>query len=258
MSGGERETRILYRGSVIALTAIFVGLCTVVGGALMPGTWPPQNWFASIAAALLIALTFAVGIIIPGFLDAMSQSVEGQSIGEFVKKAWKERTFKAITVAILLAVVALSVWLLTPITALDRIVKDDDIGGLDLAQYCQSYGYDTNSEEVCSWKIPLNEACDWEHHANGLRFEFASDNPYSGSCYDPQGEDIGGVSDMGGYCQEHFWPSINVDAIVVNDISNRKSWVCQIAIDKNLACSWLYQKGDLLARKDGSIWRCYQ
>ena len=249
MSGGERQART-YRVLIVVLSAIFVSLCTVVGEALTPNTWPPQNLFASIVAIFLIALPFAAGVIIPVFFQAIPSSSEPKSLRRLVKKTWKEQTFSATTVAILLAVVALVVWFLTPVTALSQLVKDDRLGGLDLARYCKSRGYTKNTDEACSWEIPLDEACEWRYGRVGLHPEGGR---YSMECFTPEGESLGGIWGMSDYCLARFQPSINVRAT-----PNEKGWECRAEIDKDLACGWFYAKGGLEARKDGTNWECYQ
>jgi hypothetical protein len=128
------------------------------------------------------------------------------------------------------------------------------IGGLDLARYCQSYEYDTNSEEFCTSGINLDEACNWQYERNDLHGRFTSNNPSSGVCFDSSEVPLGGVSDMPRYCESAFKKSIDVEAKVVNE-----TWVCQTRIDMRLACTWEYQRYDLEARKDAAgNWSCYE
>lgn len=246
MSGG--------RGLLTVLTAIFVSLCTVVGEALMPSNWPPQNWFASIVAVLLIAITFVVGVIAPGFLDAIPDDVRWRSQIARIRAAWRERTLRAATLTVSLAVLALGMWLTTPVTALEQVLKDDRVGGLDLSQYCKPHGYTESSAGLCSWTIPLDKACDWQYEKADLHFTFVSSDPNSGECHTRRGKTMGGISDMQGFCRDHFGKNIDVDAAVADE----KTWQCQTPVDKNLACSWLYLKRGLVARKDGSLWSCYE
>jgi hypothetical protein len=127
------------------------------------------------------------------------------------------------------------------------------VGGLDLAGYCKSYQYDTNTEDSCSSRIDLNAACNFDHGRTDLHLVFGSASPESGVCYPPSGPAPGGIRNMTGYCQHLYQNSRTVIATVVDS-----TWVCQTTIDKNLACTWQYQKSGLTARNDSGGWNCYQ
>lgn len=126
------------------------------------------------------------------------------------------------------------------------------LGGVDLANYCTSISYETNSEAFCSSKIDLDQACDWQYGQNGLRIKLTSGDPYSGVCHDPQaGKKLGGISDMPGFCRSHFRG--NVEASVVAG-----EWLCREPINMNLACAVQYRRQDVTAHRDGNgIWHCY-
>ncbi len=131
------------------------------------------------------------------------------------------------------------------------------LGGVDLAQYCKSLDYDTNdgenNEEFCSSNINLDEACNWQHERDDLRLTFNRDNdPESGICYDSQEDQIGGISDMLGYCKfENNSPDVKAE--VVNG-----DWTCRTKIDMGLVCSWQYEKRAVEARYEEGTWQCYE
>ncbi|MFJ8945280.1 hypothetical protein ACIRG4_18945 [Streptomyces sp. NPDC102395] len=252
MSVGGRETGTVYRVLLFVLSAIFVSLCTVVGGALAPSVWPPESWVASAGAVFLIALAFAAGVVMPVFFKEIPPSIERRPLRELVKNAWKEQTFSATTVAVLLAVVALIVWLSTPATGLSRLVKDDRVGGMDLTGYCQSYGFKDNTEEACYSPMVMDEVCNWRYEETGLHF-VTSGNRVDGKCFTSAKVLRGGIWDMSDYCLKRFGRRLGVDAVAA-----RNNWECQMKIDKNLACDWFWAKRDLEARKDGADWGCYQ
>lgn len=127
------------------------------------------------------------------------------------------------------------------------------LGGLDLAEYCESYNYEENDDKFCSSLIDLDKACSWQHDTPDLIAEIDS-GPYSARCYDSQGESFRGIRDMPGYCEATFKESIEVEATVVQE----EYWVCRTEINKNLACTWQYQKENLKAREEGGIWSCYE
>jgi len=136
--------------------------------------------------------------------------------------------------------------------------KNEIIGGVDLAGFCKSLNYSTNDEEndeiFCTSNIDLNRACNWQYTKPDLHIRFDENNdPYSGLCYDPQNNPIGGISDMLGYCKDEYRRSPDVMAEVKNDI-----WACRTKIDMDLACTWQYQKEDLEARNEEGTWQCYE
>ena len=137
--------------------------------------------------------------------------------------------------------------------------KNIPLGGVDLALYCQSLNYSTNdegnNEDFCSSNIDLKKACGWQHKRDDLDIRFSENNdPKSGICYDPQGEKIGGISNMLGYCQNVFERSPKVRATVVNN----KDWTCRTKIDMGLVCTSQYQRRDVVARNDEGTWQCYK
>lgn len=127
------------------------------------------------------------------------------------------------------------------------------LGGVDLAAYCASYHFDSGSKEACSSKINLDHACDWQYDQSGLRLIFKSSDPNSGICYDRHHQPIGGIRDMPGYCRTTYKTSLDVKATVIAN----KTWVCRTRVDMRLACTWQYQKLDVIARQDDEgNWSC--
>jgi len=66
--------------------------------------------------------------------------------------------------------------------------KNIPLGGVDIAQYCQSLDYSTNDEEsnedFCSSNIDLDKACGWQYVRDDLHIRFSgNDDPESGICY---------------------------------------------------------------------------
>lgn len=135
--------------------------------------------------------------------------------------------------------------IITPQTTTER--------GLDLARYCDSYGYANNTENVCYSNIDLDKACNWQYERADLHIVMG-DDPYSGECYDTKENYVGGIDDMSGYCSDSFNQSASVKAALRDD----KTWVCQITIDHELACQWQYQSKSLVARKEDGLWKCLE
>ncbi|MFE3797921.1 hypothetical protein [Nocardia tengchongensis] len=126
------------------------------------------------------------------------------------------------------------------------------IGGLDLQQYCVSYGYDHVEGQSCQAAVDLGKACDWQYKQSGLHLTFSMNDPYSGMCFTPDQNAKGGIRDMLGYCRVTFPTSNEVRPAVVD----RMTWVCQAPIDMQIACIWQYQSPKMEARKEGGTWIC--
>lgn len=132
--------------------------------------------------------------------------------------------------------------------------RNHDLHGLDLATYCHSYGYETNTDSLCIYNIKFKEACNWQYGRSDLTFHFlSSSSPYTAQCYSPQGRDLGGIDDMAGYCKHRFRVSVDVEPQPVGP----NDWQCRMPISKKLACAWRYQKYQVEARKHDGVWKCY-
>ncbi|MEV4350481.1 hypothetical protein AB0J83_38990 [Actinoplanes sp. NPDC049596] len=131
----------------------------------------------------------------------------------------------------------------------------DRVGGLDLAKYCESYGYSEVDTQFCTAPIDLDGACQWQYNKADLKMVIQVDEPYGGKCRDKQKKDVGGIKDMLGYCNDTYQGSINVQPLVLNG----KTWVCRAPINKNLACGWQYQTESLAAVEESAgLWACYK
>ncbi|MGW4535662.1 hypothetical protein ACWEOI_32380 [Nocardia sp. NPDC004340] len=126
------------------------------------------------------------------------------------------------------------------------------IGGLDLAQYCVSYGYGQVDGQSCEAVIDLGKACDWQYKQTGLHMSFSMNDPYSGMCFTAEQAAKGGIRDMPGYCKATYPTSNEVRPAVID----KTTWVCQAPIDMQIACIWQYQSPKVEARKDGETWIC--
>lgn len=134
-------------------------------------------------------------------------------------------------------------------------VPNHPLGGLDLGRYCKSYNYESNTDQLCFSRIELAKACDWQYGSSDLTFRYLSDSAFSGQCYTSRGKDLGGINDMPGYCKQAFMFSADVHAHAPADSS--KPWQCQTNISPKLACAWQYQKYKVIARKNETLWNCY-
>lgn len=132
------------------------------------------------------------------------------------------------------------------------------VGGLDLAQHCISYGFTGVNGLLCMAEIKLDQACNWQYKQSDMQLRFSRDDPYSGVCYRADNEAVGGIKDMPGYCRESFPTSNDVRPAIVTLDGDKKTWVCQAAIDMQIACIWQYQSRDVQPRKVDENWACYK
>lgn len=126
-----------------------------------------------------------------------------------------------------------------------------NLGGVDLGEYCASYGYEHNSEDACYSPINMDAACAWSW---GMPMRAQMSGLYSTKCFTLTNPPVykGGVSKISQYCK-HLLPH---SADVVGAVSG-KSWICREDINKGAACAWQFQKQGLEARKDHDTWLCY-
>lgn len=134
----------------------------------------------------------------------------------------------------------------------DSPLAKEPVGGLDLATYCDSYGYSQVDTEFCTESIDLDSACKWQFKRTDLRMSISSSGPYSGICIDRRQNNVGGVKDMAGYCRETYQASIGVQPVVIDN-----TWACRAPINRDLACGWQYQTENLKAvEQSAGIWAC--
>ncbi|GAA4225199.1 hypothetical protein GCM10022254_06650 [Actinomadura meridiana] len=229
------------------MLAAFIGLCTVLGEALVPNDLPPDGmvgWLVFLGTVILFTLVFAFTAVAAGFLDRIATSIPGLQW-----RPWRDRLPKITLAVVLLGAVVAVVWIFADPS---KLIKDQRVGGLDLAGYCRTYGFTTNDADACSWNIALNQACDWQYQKTGLRLVMNS-GPYSGVCQESK-KPLGGIRDMRGFCRNRFPTSTDVNA----NVNGQQTWVCKVKLDLSLACGWQYQKRDIEARKEGGLWYCYR
>lgn len=248
MAIDEQEVKVRHYILAIVL-AIFIGLCAVVGEALVPNDLPPQDilgWLVFLAAVTLFTVTFVITVIIAGFLDKIAASIPRRPL----RQLWRERLPRITLAVISFAAVALVVWIFADP---GKLIKDQQVGGLDLYRYCRTYGYTTNDDDTCSGGIDGKQVCAWQYgKAERLTLVMKS-GPYNGVCQNSR-KKAGGITNMRGFCRSQFAASTDVNAMV----NSQQKWICQVKLDWNLACSWQYQKRDIEARKDGGLWYCYR
>ena len=160
----------------------------------------------------------------------------------------------------------------TPLPTATPTPSLTDLGGLSLSNYCQYLGYDDVSLDgntARDWhcvrqyhdvKIDMSSACDWTYQRNDLTAGYLDYNdPNSWKCYSPQNEDVGGIPNLGGYCQSLGYVDISRDGDTALD------WHCirrgSANIDMTKACQWQYKRNDATAHTDNyndpNSWQCY-
>jgi hypothetical protein len=137
-------------------------------------------------------------------------------------------------------------------------------GGLSLTAYCSTLGTQgaqdaqifTVAGTDCVKPIDLDAACDFQYGTTGLKHKFTSSDPNSAVCYNRTRTYSAGISNMTGYCMT-ITPMAGVTATADNP-SYKNKWVCQVAINMNLACDTQNNQTNLVARQVNGIWRCYE
>ncbi|MFI6347783.1 hypothetical protein [Streptomyces sp. NPDC050560] len=187
--------------------------------------------------------------LIQSLFDALGK------IGEFLSNSSKQTRVVLAVVAAVLAAVGLLVaghFMKAPWSS---PAAERDLGGVDVAGYCDSYGFDSGSIENCEARINLGDACDWQYGMKGAHIAFGSKDPHSGVCYTEKDRRLGGIKDMDGYCARRFKDS----ADVTSRPEGSRTWICETGVEMKLVCGWQYQKVVVTAhRNSGGNWRCYE
>lgn len=140
------------------------------------------------------------------------------------------------------------------------------VSGMNLANYCSLQGSTgspayvvADSSTECVQKINLDLACSYSYPAiANPTFDLANpSDPYSGECIDPATDSsVGGIENMTGYCMT-LTAATGVTA-TAKDPDFMNKWVCQVAIDKNLACEETNNNtANMVAREVNGTWYCY-
>lgn len=140
------------------------------------------------------------------------------------------------------------------------------LGGLSLTEYCSALGSQgaqgaqgfTVAGPACVQRINLDAACDFQYQTTGLKHRFTSSDPDSAICYNPTTHATynAGISNMAGYCATRTTMA-GVTATAANS-DYKNTWVCQVAINMNLACDTQYNQTSIVARQVNGIWMCYE
>ena len=143
------------------------------------------------------------------------------------------------------------------------------ISGLSLTEYCSKLGKQgaqgAQSFAVagtnCIHPINLDAACDFQYETTGLKHKFTSSDPNSAVCYNPKTSVtyIAGISNMTGYCNT-LTGITNMDGMTATAANPdfKNTWVCQVAINMDLACDTRNNRTDLKARQVDGTWMCYE
>jgi hypothetical protein len=129
------------------------------------------------------------------------------------------------------------------------------IGQVSLTGYCSSQHLEI-SGTYCAQPIDLNAVCNWQYKSDNLHAEFTSRDPYSMICYDSALSILGGISNLSGYCQAVTGATSAVAAVGNPDYKD--VWVCQEAINIDVACISQYNMPGLRAGLANGIWVCYR
>lgn len=139
-------------------------------------------------------------------------------------------------------------------------------GGMDASIYCSLVGSAgsppykvADSSTECVQAINKNLACSYAYpDISNPTFELTNpSDPYSGVCINPAtNSSVGGIANMSGYCKT-LSKATDVTATAKDpDYMNR--WVCEVAINLNLACDETYgNTPNMVGREvDGTV-TCY-
>jgi Effector Associated Constant Component 1/Caspase domain len=168
-------------------------------------------------------------------------------------------------VLIVLAAVLLGTrpWAPGPSPTTSTAISASPLDGLSLTGYCSALGGQgaqgfTVADADCVQLINLDLACDWQYGETGLKHKFTSPDPDSAICYNPTNrvKYTVGISNMRGYCQS-LTTMTDVTATIDNS-DYKQTWICQVAINRKLACDTQNNRTDLVARQVNGTWMCFE
>lgn len=141
------------------------------------------------------------------------------------------------------------------------VISASSLGGLSLTGYCSTLGPQGAQDfhvsgQDCVQRVNMNAACDFQYQATDLKAQFTSPDPDSAICYNAHVTHNNGISNMAGYCATQTTMA-GVTATDGNP-EYENIWVCQVAINKNLACDIQNYRTGLVAREVGKTWSCYE
>ena len=141
------------------------------------------------------------------------------------------------------------------------VISASSLGGLSLTGYCSTLGpqgaqgFQVFGQD-CVQRVNMNAACDFQYQATDLKAQFTSPDPNSAICYNAHVTHNNGISNMAGYCA-----TLTTMAGVTATDGNpefKNIWVCQVTINKNLACDTQNNQTGLVAHQVGVTWKCYE
>lgn len=185
------------------------------------------------------------------FFGALIQTL-WEPVADFVRRHVKATLVFTVVVAVVGAFVAGSFFKVFPWSDEDEGTL---LGGVDIAGYCDSYGFESGTDKNCFSKIDLNLACDWQYSQTGMRIVFTTSSPFSGVCYTKSGKKMHGIDNMDDYCKSLYKSSSDVRG----KPAGAKTWRCRTPVDMKLVCNWKWQKVDVVAREvEPGNWKCYE
>jgi hypothetical protein len=140
-------------------------------------------------------------------------------------------------------------------------ISASSLDGLSLTGYCSTLGpqgaegFQVFGQD-CVQRVNMNAACDYQYQATDLKARFTTPDPDSAICYNAHVIHNNGISNMAGYCA-----TLTTMAGVTATDGNpefKNIWVCQVTINKNLACDTQNNQTGLVARQVGVTWKCYE
>jgi Effector Associated Constant Component 1/Caspase domain len=141
------------------------------------------------------------------------------------------------------------------------VISASSLDGLSLTGYCSTLGpqgaegFQVFGQD-CVQRVNMNAACDYQYQATDLKARFTTPDPDSAICYNAHVTHNNGISNMAGYCA-----TLTTMAGVTATDGNpefKNIWVCQVTINKNLACDTQNNQTGLVARQVGVTWKCYE
>lgn len=179
----------------------------------------------------------------------------GYAIHEVWSRSSTAVRLPKVRIVVLLAVTVFLILSAAVVRLFTWAYLDSQPRSIDLQNYCTSLGYQENSQNAfCVSPLTasdLNAACTLQYGKQNETFHLRNPNDATtGYCEDASGKPGHGL-DLDKYC------NTNRDGGTSEAVFTGKTWQCQMKIDMEIACIWMYGTTNIQARETNTTWSCY-
>jgi hypothetical protein len=179
----------------------------------------------------------------------------GYAIHEVLSRSSVNIQRPKVRIVVLLSLTFIILLIAMMIRVFTWVYLDPQPGSIDLQNYCTSLGYQENGQnELCVSPLTtgdLNAACTLQYGKQNQTFHLRNPNDATtGYCEDSSGKPEHGL-DVDKYC------NTNRNGGISEAVATGKTWQCEMKINMEIACIWMYGTTNIQARETNTTWSCY-